>query len=575
VSIYDFADASVSRVARFEANFYGLDVFDFDNDGRDDMALGRSTTISVLRSENDGTSFVPYVDIVTPAEYGLYDFDLVDFNQDGLIDVVGTYGIPIEDDFLGRSIPHTELYVWNGESATSAELAIKNSHNSIVDVNGDGKLDFLYGDDFGNIGLVYNDLSRLDIAFSEMRWSPASSVVVDIDADGDLDVISAALRRRLDCPTDYKICGATVQLLENVDGTLMAPRDIGEPPYVDVQIFQAFFDLAIEAVDVNGDGSLDIVWKKLLDNTVSIDTVIEGWLQNDGNGEFTRVLDVPRDALLTDMNSDGRLDALVVDTKQISWHEQLPGGGFSEDSTVVDELQDGGFGKIYPCDFDHDGDQDLLVQAYVDEPVSLRQENLGGGEQFAQFREDVMLEFATTNLDLNRDGFEDIVTLRLQSRQSNVVVYRWDPVKQRFELKQELLRGSQAFIPSLRVADFDNDGFLDVIDGEYWMRNVDGQLQDAQLIRLDFPKAAGLGDIDGDGDTDLAIGSQWYEQRVAGDVNDDGVFDSSDLVAVFQSAKYEDGVYQNATFEEGDWNGDGDFDSADLVFAFSAWSENE
>ena len=55
---------------------------------------------------------------------------------------------------------------------------------------------------------------------------------------------------------------------------------------------------------------------------------------------------------------------------------------------------------------------------------------------------------------------------------------------------------------------------------------------------------------------------------VIGDSNGDGVFDSSDLVAVFAVGEYEDGIPGNSTFEEGDWDGDGDFTTADLVLAF-------
>jgi hypothetical protein len=58
--------------------------------------------------------------------------------------------------------------------------------------------------------------------------------------------------------------------------------------------------------------------------------------------------------------------------------------------------------------------------------------------------------------------------------------------------------------------------------------------------------------------------------RVVGDANGDGRFDASDLVKVFQTGEYEDGVPANSTFEEGDWNGDSDFDSSDLVEAFQA-----
>lgn len=58
------------------------------------------------------------------------------------------------------------------------------------------------------------------------------------------------------------------------------------------------------------------------------------------------------------------------------------------------------------------------------------------------------------------------------------------------------------------------------------------------------------------------------DDRIAGDVNADGRFDSADLIQVFLAGEYEDDVTGNSTFEDGDWNGDGEFDSADLVFAF-------
>ncbi len=55
---------------------------------------------------------------------------------------------------------------------------------------------------------------------------------------------------------------------------------------------------------------------------------------------------------------------------------------------------------------------------------------------------------------------------------------------------------------------------------------------------------------------------------IPGDVNHDGGFDSTDLVAVFQRAEYEDGIANNSDWEDGDWNGDGEFDSSDFVVAF-------
>ena len=53
-----------------------------------------------------------------------------------------------------------------------------------------------------------------------------------------------------------------------------------------------------------------------------------------------------------------------------------------------------------------------------------------------------------------------------------------------------------------------------------------------------------------------------------GDANLDGVFNSQDLVMVFQAGEYEDSTERNSTWESGDWNGDGEFDSADIILAF-------
>ena len=71
---------------------------------------------------------------------------------------------------------------------------------------------------------------------------------------------------------------------------------------------------------------------------------------------------------------------------------------------------------------------------------------------------------------------------------------------------------------------------------------------------------------------DLGVDYNFGEHRrslppVLGDANNDGVFDSADLVEAFLAGEYEDGIEDNSTFAEGDWNGDGDFDSADLVAA--------
>ncbi len=78
-------------------------------------------------------------------------------------------------------------------------------------------------------------------------------------------------------------------------------------------------------------------------------------------------------------------------------------------------------------------------------------------------------------------------------------------------------------------------------------------------------------DLNGDGLVDDADRVEWVKNVKStwfGDSNFDGVFGSSDLVAVFQAGHYEDDIELNSGWAEGDWNGDGDFTSGDLVVAF-------
>ncbi len=63
-------------------------------------------------------------------------------------------------------------------------------------------------------------------------------------------------------------------------------------------------------------------------------------------------------------------------------------------------------------------------------------------------------------------------------------------------------------------------------------------------------------------------GTPGRREYTPGDSNLDGIFDSRDLVLVFQAGQYEDAIAENAGWLEGDWNGDREFTSSDLVAAF-------
>lgn len=67
---------------------------------------------------------------------------------------------------------------------------------------------------------------------------------------------------------------------------------------------------------------------------------------------------------------------------------------------------------------------------------------------------------------------------------------------------------------------------------------------------------------------DLSVSS--IEPRLIGDSDLNGLFESTDLITIFQRNEYEDGIPLNSTWEDGDWTADGDFTSYDLIMAMQA-----
>lgn len=122
--------------------------------------------------------------------------------------------------------------------------------------------------------------------------------------------------------------------------------------------------------------------------------------------------------------------------------------------------------------------------------------------------------------------------------------------------------GSPGVAPSTApplAGDFNGDSRVDLLDIDLLCAAI--RAQDARL------------DLTGDRKTDQQDMDYMIEeilQTSIGDVNLDGLFNSSDLVQIFQRGLYEDAVLGNATYGDGDWNCDGDFTSSDLVLAMQA-----
>ena len=118
---------------------------------------------------------------------------------------------------------------------------------------------------------------------------------------------------------------------------------------------------------------------------------------------------------------------------------------------------------------------------------------------------------------------------------------------------------------SLAVFAIDKQGDLDG-DGVFTGNDID-----LFRIVLEQGHVDTAFDFNRDGQVDADDRSSWVREiakTYLGDANLDGEFNTGDLVDVFQTGEYEDGIDRNSVWARGDWNGDLEFDTSDLVAAF-------
>jgi hypothetical protein len=113
----------------------------------------------------------------------------------------------------------------------------------------------------------------------------------------------------------------------------------------------------------------------------------------------------------------------------------------------------------------------------------------------------------------------------------------------------------------------------DVVRGDF---NGSGAVDEQDITLLCQALQAGNDlryDLNGDGLLSVSDRNEMIFNVLGttyGDANLDGIFNSTDFVAIFQRGEYEDATPGNSVWSDGDWNCDGDFTTTDLVVAFQA-----
>ena len=285
------------------------------------------------------------------------------------------------------------------------------SHLAIADLDRDGRADILACDDKA-LALVWlrqvapGKFEETPIA-AELP-SPVHSEAVDMDGDGDLDLLVACMGEVF--PNNAKI--GSLVILENDGAQRFTKRVI---------LDQVARVTDVRAGDFNGDGKLDLAVAQF-----GYDQGEIRWMENLGGWNFRshNLLNLSGtiNVCIEDMNADGTLDIVALVSQQ--WEEiylfQNDGrGSFTNKIIFGSTNEDYGSSGISLCDLNRDGRVDVLYTngdgfAYADpgtRPWHGVQwlENRGGGQFKFNRIGNLAGAYAPTGVDLDADGDVDVV----------------------------------------------------------------------------------------------------------------------------------------------------------------------
>ncbi|MCA9197930.1 MAG: VCBS repeat-containing protein [Planctomycetales bacterium] len=388
----------------------------------------------------------------------------------------------------------------------------------------------------------------------------------DFDNDGDVDLLSASYRGNKAYWHENDGNGNFDK--HEIEGEFSKPLDI-------------------KSGDINGDGIQDVVVANFESGHVE-------WYQTTAFGDqrilarkpsiSTEMTDVRRIEVV-DIDADGDMDVIAAQRNYLRLFRNRGDGDFDPQVLVADVKN-----NVYDfaiSDFNHDGRLDVTAvttcaNCFSNDTVRTAMQNSSGSFDLAtEYSSSADVRSVTTG-DFDADGRTDIVS---GFESGTLFAFR-----QRLRGFEDPIRLTDEMNVPMRIlaADMNGDGRLDLIGTSFSTGRV-SILENQGTNEIAFSSARPIdqrfiepydmvaADFDGDGDLDIAVSSSGdtgaskihvLEQRLVGDVNDDGRFNSSDLVAIFTAGEYEDGIAKNSTFETGDWNGDGEFNTQDLVKAF-------
>ena len=497
---------------------------DLDQDGDMDIlgaAAGTSEDISWW--ENDGSeSFTKRT--ISGSYRGADSVFAMDLDKDGDIDVLSTAAASNGD----------EVTWWENDGTPSnggwTERTIDSDFQEAwyvraADIDEDGDIDVVAagkgaGGTNGKIKWYQND-GAADPSWTavliDSNIDGAMCVrAVDIDGDGDLDVLGAA-----EGPGDL------IAWWEN-DGT---PSGAG---WTQNNIETSFDEAhSVYGVDLDRDGDMDVI------GTAGGNDDEISWWENDGSESFTKnVIDTTYNGAWgiypKDIDLDGDIDILSTATTadDLTWWEN--DGSQNFDENVIKGDFDGAR-NVYAADVDTDGDIDILAVANIDDDITWWENTATFSFDPSWTASDIDTNadgaYAIFAADMDNDGDMDIVSASYTD--DTIAWYENNGAANPSWSAANIATNVDGAI-DIHVTDLDSDGDLDIVsvsDNDEiiaWFENdgaTDPSWSKSTIDTRDdeWPSAVYAGDMDNDGDIDIVVASynddtiSWYENDGASD----------------------------------------------------------
>ena len=356
--------------------------------------------------------------------------------------------------------------------------------------------------------------SRSDLVVDDSADGTCNHFVVDLDQDGDLDVLSS-----------------------NYDEGFYWYRNDGSYDFSKIAIDTVMVNpRAVVSTDVDEDGDNDIFAVSQGDDTFA-------WFENNGAQSFTKHtlstttanFDTPKQIIPSDIDQDGDIDFLAACYVSDSVVMYRNDGSQSFTEVNLGGSHDGAH-SIFVADIDGDGDYDVAVAS---QHSSFGWYENDGSSSFTFHTVSSSNTRFVIVHDLDQDSDLDFLT-------ADITSYSWYQNDGSQSFSQYTIGSGYSRVVQISVADIDDDGDLDIIgadeEGSKLMlfENDGSQSFTEHVLDSDSgrPHHTSIVDINGDGLLDVLVSEyindkmKIYENRKAVDtvkLFSNGEFGSMDL----------------------------------------------